>query len=72
MRRVPVMKRHPYFEVIFKDYPVLFVDKYSDITKDLLLENEHLFKQAQKMDLKRLTLRGFFDNIINKYAFGHG
>ena len=72
MRRVPVMKRHPYLEELFKDYPVLFVDKYSDITKDLLLENEHLFKQAQKMDLKRLTLRGFFDNIINKYAFGHG
>ena len=72
MRRVPVMKRHPYLEELFKDYPVLFVDKYSDITKDLLLENEHLFQQAQKMDLKGLTLRGFFDNIINKYAFGHG
>ena len=72
MKRVPVMKRDEYLEVLFKDYPVLFVDKYSDITKDLLLENEHLFKQAQKMDLKRLTLRGFFDNIINKYAFGHG
>ena len=72
MRRVPVMKRHPYFEELFKDYPVLFVDKYTEVTKDLLLENEHLFKQAQKMDLKPLTLRGFFDNIVNKYAFGHG
>ena len=72
MRRVPVMKRHPYLEELFKDYPVLFVDKYSDITKDLLLENEHLFQQAERMDLKGLTLRGFFDNIINKYAFGHG
>ena len=72
MRRDPVMKRYQFLEELFKDYPVLFVDKYSDITKDLLLENEHLFKQAQKMDLKRLTLRGFFDNIINKYAFGHG
>ena len=72
MRRVPVMKRHPYLEELFKDYPVLFVDKYSDITKDLLLENEHLFQQAQKMDLKGLTLRGFFDNIVNKYAFAHG
>ena len=72
MKRVPVMKRDEYLEVLFKDYPVLFVDKYSDISKDLLLDNEHLFKQAQKMDLKRLTLRGFFDNIINKYAFGHG
>ena len=71
MRRVPVMMTDPYLLELFKDYPVLFVDKYSDITKDLLLENEHLFQQAQKMDLKGLTLRGFFDNIINKYAFGH-
>ena len=72
MRRVPVMKRHPYLEALFKNYPVLFVDKYSDITKDLLLENEHLFQQAQKMDLKPLTLNGFFDKIITKYAFEHG
>ena len=72
MRRVPVMKRDEYLEVLFKDYPVLFVDKYSDITKDLLLENEHLFQQAREMDLTRLTLRGFFDNIINEYAHEHG
>ena len=72
MRRVPVMKRHEYLEELYKDYPVLFVDKYSDITKDLLLENEHLFQQAQEMDLTRLTLRGFFDNIISEYAYEHG
>jgi len=72
MRRVPVMKRDEYLEVLFKDYPVLFVDKYSDITKDLLLENEHLFQQAERMDLKGLTLRGFFDNIINEYVHEHG
>ena len=72
MKRVPVMKRDEYLEALFKDYPVLFVDKYSDITKDLLLENEHLFQQAERMDLKGLTLHDFFDNIINKYAFGHG
>ena len=72
MRRVAVMKRDEYLEVLFKDYPVIFVDKYSDINKDLLLENEHLFQQAQEMDLTRLTLRGFFDNIINEYAHEHG
>ena len=72
MRRVPVMRRDEYLEVLFKDYPVIFVDKYSDINKDLLLENEHLFQQAQEMDLTRLTLRGFFDNIINEYAHEHG
>ena len=72
MKRVPVMKKDEYLEVLFKDYPVIFVDKYSDINKDLLLENEHLFQQAERMDLKGLTLHDFFDNIINKYAFGHG
>tara|TARA_R100001443_G_scaffold87176_2_gene93741 strand:- start:495 stop:1346 length:852 start_codon:yes stop_codon:yes gene_type:complete len=72
MRRVPVMVRDEYLEELYKDYPVLFVDKYSDINKDLLLENEHLFQQAHEMDLTRLTLRGFFDNIINEYAHEHG
>ena len=72
MRRVPVMMRDEYLEELYKDYPVLFVDKYSDINKDLLLENEHLFQQAHEMDLTRLTLRGFFDNIINEYAHEHG
>ena len=72
MKRVPVMKRDPYLEVLFKDYPVLFVDKYSEVTKELLLENEHLFQQAERIDLKGLTLHGFFDNIINEYAHEHG
>jgi hypothetical protein len=72
MKRVPVMKRYPYLEELFKDWPVLFVDKYTDITEDLLLENEHLFQEAQVMSLLPLTLPIFFDNIVNTYAFGHG
>jgi len=65
MRRVPIMKRYPYLEELFKDYPVLFVDKYSDVTEDLLVENDHLFQKTQEMDLYRLTLHGFFDKIVN-------
>ena len=72
MKRVPVMKRYPYLEELFKDWPVLFVDKYTDITEELLLENEHLFQEAQVMSLLPLTLPIFFDNIVNTYAFGHG
>ena len=72
MKRVPVMKRYPYLEELFRDWPVLFVDKYTDITEDLLLENEHLFQEAQVMSLLPLTLPIFFDNIVNTYAFGHG
>ena len=72
MKRVPVMKRYPYLEELFRDWPVLFVDKYTDITEDLLLENEHLFQEAQVMSLLPLTLPIFFDNIVNTYEFGHG
>ena len=68
MRRVPVMTRDRYLEKLFENYPVLFVDKYSDITKELLLANNHLFEQAQTMDLSNLTLPKFFDNIVDRYV----
>ena len=47
---------------------VLFVDKYSDITEELLLANDDLFQQAQTMDLSDLTLPKFFDNIVDRYV----
>ncbi len=68
MRRVPIMTRDPYLEVLFENYPVLFVDKYSDITEELLLANDDLFQQAQTMDLSDLTLPKFFDNIVDRYV----
>ena len=68
MRRVPIMKRHSYLETLFADYPVLFVDKYSEVNENLLIENDHLFQKTQKLDLSELTLPNFFDNIVNKYT----
>ena len=68
MRRVPVMRRDPYLEELYKDYPVLFVNKYSDVTEELLLANNHLFEEAQTMDLSNLTLPKFFDNIVDRYV----
>lgn len=66
MRRVPIMKRHSYLEDLYRNYPVLFVEKYSDITEELLIENDHLFQKAQTMDLTTLTLPYFYDKIIEK------
>ena len=66
MRRVPVMTRDPYLQKLFENYPVLFVDKYSDVTEELLIANDHLFQQAQTMDLSGLTLPTFFDRIVEK------
>ena len=66
MRRVPVMTRDPYLEELYKDYPVLFVDDFSQVTKELLIENDDLFQRAQTMDLSGLTLPTFFDRIVEK------
>lgn len=61
MRRVPVMKGHPYLEHLFKDYPVLFVDDYSQVTEELLVENNQLFLDAQTMNISKLDLNYFFE-----------
>ena len=66
MRRVPVMVRDPYLEKLYEDYPVLFVDDYKDVTKELLTKNDNLFQKAQTMNLSGLTLPTFFDRIVEK------
>ena len=66
MRRVPIMKKHPYLEELFKNYPVLFVDNYSDVNEKLLNENENLFQNALKINLNDLFLPNFYDSCVKK------
>lgn len=61
MRRVPVMKRTPMLEELYKDYQVLFVDDYSEVTEQLLLDNNQMFLDAQTQDLSKLDLNNFFE-----------
>jgi hypothetical protein len=65
MRRVPVMKKSKYFKHLFKDYPVLFVNDFSEVTEDLLISNQNLFDKMQKINLKRLDIQNFYDKIVN-------
>lgn len=64
MKKVPIMKKHPYLQKLFEDYPVLFVDEYSEVTEELLLNNSHLYEQAQNIDLSKYDLNIFFNNIV--------
>lgn len=64
MRRVPVMKRHPYFERLMDGWPVLFVKDWNEVTKELLEENDYLYQQAQTMDLSPLDLNNLFKSCI--------
>lgn len=68
LRRVPVMLKSPYFTRLMDGFPVLFIDKWSDITKELLEQNNHLFEQAQVMSLKKLDLDLIFKTIVQSYG----
>jgi hypothetical protein len=65
MRRIPVLERNPYLEVVFKGFPVLFVDNFMDITEDLLKQNEYLLEKATRIDWRKLDIKYLFQNIIH-------
>lgn len=61
MRRVPILEDHPYKRQVFKDFPVLYVKDYSEVTEQLLKDNEHLFEEAQKFSMDLLDLKKIYD-----------
>lgn len=65
MRRVPIMKNNDYLKELFKDWPVLFVNNYAEVTEEMLNKNSYLYEEAQKMDLYKLDLNTFFETSIN-------
>lgn len=70
LSRVPILKRDPYYESLYDwmDYPVLFVDDFSEITKELLIENDHLWQKAWSNSLlkSKLNLDVFFEKVIEE------
>lgn len=67
LRRVPVMKDHPYFRRLMQGFPVLFVDDWSEITEQLLLDSESLYEEALCMSLSKLDLSTIFNCIVQSY-----
>jgi hypothetical protein len=67
MRRVPVMMKHACLEKLFSKFPVLFVDKFSDINEDLLIKNDHLFQQALSFDMNNLDLNILVEKVLSEY-----
>lgn len=64
LKRVPIMERHPYKDVMFKDFPVLFVDSFNDLTQKLLEDNEFLYKETLNIDMNKLDLEKIFNKRI--------
>ena len=66
LRRVPIMKKNEYLEKLYKDFPVLFVNDFSEVTEDLLLNNNHLYERAQLFDINLLNINKIFDITIKE------
>lgn len=64
MRRVPVVKTTKYLKKIFEGIPVLFVDSFSNVTEELLIEKNYLWEQMQSFDLSKLSYKKIFDDIL--------
>jgi hypothetical protein len=64
MRRVPVLEWHPYKEIVFKGFPVLYVNSYSELSADLLEKNINLYEDALSMDMKKLDLLKIYNERI--------
>lgn len=67
LRRVPVIKDHPYFRTLMTGFPVLYVNDWDEITPKLLVDNDFLYQKAQRMSLKELDLSHIFNNIMKMY-----
>lgn len=65
MRRVPVMLDHPYFRLLLKDFPVLFVKDWTEITERLLTDNDYLYQSATTMDLEQLSLDKWYSTALH-------
>lgn len=70
MNRVPVLIDHPYMRSLFEwmDYPALFVNDFSEVTKELLEENEHLWEKSWGNSIRKskLNLDVMFQSVIEE------
>jgi len=66
LKRVPIMKKNPYLQECYKDYPILWVDDYADVNKTLLAENDNLFIESRNLDINMLDLYSLFNRAVNR------
>ena len=64
LKRVPIMKKNPYLQECYKDYPVLWVDDYADVNKTMLAERDDLFIKARNLDQNLLDLYTIFNRSV--------
>jgi hypothetical protein len=64
MRRVPVVLDTQYLRNIFRNIPVLFVQSFDLVDKEILLKNDYLFEEMQNFDLSKLDIETIYNSIL--------
>lgn len=67
MKRVPIVIDSEYLRTVFKGIPVLFVEKFTDVTEDLLIKNESLFQEIQNFDFNQIDVEQYYKQILKNY-----
>jgi hypothetical protein len=60
------MIKNNYLEKLFQNFPVLFVNDFSDISYDMLIQNDHLYYEALSFDMRKLDLNHLFQQAVEK------
>ena len=64
LKRVPIMQNNAYLQRLYKDFPILWVDDYTNINKTLLFENEDLYAKSKNLDINLLHLYSVFNRAV--------
>ena len=59
------MKKNKYLMKLYSEIPVLWLDKYTNLTEELLISKNFLFEQAQKINLNKYFLPNYFNELVN-------
>lgn len=68
MRRIPIMEWNKYYEELYKDIPVLFIDNFENINKNFLEDNiDKSIEKIKSFDYESLTVDNYMNMAIKKY-----
>ena len=66
LKRVPIMVKNDYLQELYKDYPVLWVNDFSKITKTVLSNAQDLCDKARNIDTNLLDLYSVFNRAVKR------
>ncbi len=66
LKRVPIMVKDDYLQELYKDYPVLWVNDFSKITKTVLSNAQDLCDKARNIDTNLLDLYSVFNRAVKR------